>query len=79
MFSQFFKDRKEKKQKEEHELKLKKALAEKFSNYDSSPAKSETTTPKSDQTDYTTITLNGQKLRVAKEQITIYDIDPDRK
>jgi len=67
-----FKDHIEKKRKDAHELELKKALSKKFSNYDESHFN--LASDPSDNTDYTEITLGGNKLRVKKEQITLSDV-----
>ena len=82
MFDRLFSDRKEQKKKEQHEKELKERLAKKVANYDaevesqnSSAGDSEDDTDASEHTEFV---LNGKKLRVAKEQITIYDLDTDK-
>ena len=60
------KDRKEKQRKAERELELKKALAEKCAKvgdqYESH---------KTDEIQYTVLTVNGKKLRIRKEEIIL--------
>ncbi|MCP4077479.1 MAG: hypothetical protein GY744_15010 [Gammaproteobacteria bacterium] len=68
----FFKDRLERKRKEANELKLKKALSEKFFKYDET--NSEKTAINLDDTDYTEVTIFGKRERVKKEHITIFDV-----
>jgi len=63
MLDRLFKNRKERKQKDLQEQELKKSLAEKVSKYE----QHDDTT----NTDYTNITIDGKKLRVAKEHITL--------
>jgi hypothetical protein len=82
MFSRLFADRREKKRKEEHERELKERLAKKFARYEAEKAlKEETARSVADDTtdvrDYTEIVVNGKKLRVAKEHITIHDLQLD--
>ena len=62
----------EKKRSQAHELELKKALSEKFSNYDDNHVTSDGDC--SDKTDYTEITIGSKRMRVKKENITIFDI-----
>ena len=57
------KKRRDKKRKEAHERILKKSLAEKVLKYDNHIGETEN--------DFTNITIDGEKLRVAKEQITL--------
>jgi hypothetical protein len=58
--------------KEQRERQLKASLSEKLSRY-----KEAQQTPLSDSpdNDHTELVLNGRKLRVAKKQITITDLD----
>jgi hypothetical protein len=56
----------EKKRKEEHEKDLKKALAQKCGDVGSQYA-----SHKEDETEYTIVTINGESIRVKKEEITI--------
>ena len=55
-----------KKRKEEHEKELKKALAQKCADVGSQYA-----SHKEDETEYTIVTINGESIRVKKEEITI--------
>ena len=65
------KKRRDKKRKEAHEKILKKSLAEKVSKYESYIYNNHIGESKKDFTD---ITIGGEKLRVAKEQITLTDL-----
>ena len=65
------KKRRDKKRKEAHEKLLKKSLAEKISIYDSHIYNNHIGESKKDFTD---LTIGGEKLRVAKEQITLTDL-----
>ena len=56
----------EKKRKEEHEKELKQALAQKSADVGSQYA-----SHKEDDTEYTIVTINGESIRVKKEEITI--------
>ena len=56
----------EKKRKEEHEKQLKKALAEKCAEIGK-----EYGSHGEDETEYTVVTINGETIRVQKEEITI--------
>jgi hypothetical protein len=62
------KKRRDKKRKEANEKILKKSLAEKVSKFDSHNYNNHIGESKKDFTD---ITIGGEKLRVAKEQITL--------
>ena len=62
------KKRRDKKRKEAHEKILKKSLAEKVLKYDSHNYNNHIG---ESQNDFTEITIGGEKLRVAKEQITL--------
>jgi len=53
----------EKKRKQAHELQVRQTLAEKVAHYRAVMAE--------DDTDYTEITVEGRKLRVAAEHITM--------
>jgi len=57
--------RRDKKRSEAHEKELKRSLAEKVSKYEILNNE-----PKND---FTELVINGKKLRVAKEQITLTD------
>ena len=60
------KERKEKRLKLEHEKQLKKALAQKCADVGSQYASHQ-----EDETEYTVVTINGETIRVKKEEITI--------
>ena len=62
------KKHREKKRREAHEWQLKKSLAEKISQYEQSRSNS---IDNSLVDDFTEVFIDGKKLRVAKEQITI--------
>ena len=66
----YIKSHLDKKRKAVHEKELKAALAKKFENFDDTFAETG-----DDETDYTIIEIGGQFLSVAKEQITIFDVD----
>jgi hypothetical protein len=68
MFS-ILNDRKEIKRKAEHEKQLKKALAEKCTDMGSRYVSHE-----EDETQYTVVTINGETLKLKKEEITIESI-----
>lgn len=59
----YFEDGAEKKRKQSHELQVRQALAEKVSRYNACRIE--------DDVDYTEITLQGRKVRVAAEHITL--------
>jgi len=65
MFDWISKERRDKKRSETHEKELKKSLAEKVSKYEY--------LEKEPKNDFTELVINGKKLRVAKEQITLTD------
>ncbi len=73
-------ERRDKKRRAEHERRLKTALAEKFSNYDSDPSDITASTlgDSADLTDYTEITFKGAKVRVRTEHITIHGLNNDK-
>ena len=62
------KKRREEKRREAQERQLKKSLAEKISRYEQSRSDSIDNPPGDD---FTEVLIDGKKLRVAKEQITI--------
>jgi hypothetical protein len=62
------KKRRDKKRKEAQERILKKSLAEKISKFDSHNYNNHIG---ESENDFTNITIDGEKLRVAKEQITL--------
>ena len=65
------KKQREKKHKEALELELRNSLALKVSQYENSSVE---TADISDGQDFTELLVNGKKLRVAKEEITISDV-----
>ena len=65
------KKRRDKKRREAHEQVLKKALADKISKYDSHIYNNHIGESKND---FTEITIGGEILRVAIEQITLTDL-----
>ena len=79
MLTRFFLERRDKKRKDEHERRLKSALAQKFSDYDSdrSDITASTLGDYADLTDYTEITFQGTKIRVRTEHITIQGLRND--
>lgn len=64
----FIKDRREKKRKQEQEQKLKKSLAEKVSLLEDREKNSG-----KDDTDYTEMMIDGERVKVKTERITIKD------
>ena len=62
------KKRREEKRREAHERQLRKSLAEKISRYEQSRSNSIDKPP---ENDFTEVFIDGKKLRVAKQQITI--------
>ncbi len=60
------KDRKEKQRKEEREIQLKKALAEKCAKMGD-----QYVSHKSDEIQYTVLTVNGKRLKIRKEEIIL--------
>ena len=66
----YFRSQLNKKRKEAHERELKEKLARKFENFDEMQSGIDR-----DKTDYTIIEIGGKALSVAKEQITIFNID----
>lgn len=61
-----FKDRKEKQRKAEREALLKKALAEKCARVGDQYA-----SHKTDEVQYTVLTLNGKRIKIRKEEIIL--------
>ena len=64
-----FKEHQEKKRKAQREKELKKALAEKCAEVGN-----EYVSHKEDETEYTVVTINGETIRVRKEEITIHSV-----
>ena len=60
------KSNRKQKDRDAHERELRKSLAEKISTLEAIESE--------EPNDHTEIVLNGRRLRVAKEQITIYDL-----
>lgn len=65
------KKQREKKRKEVRELELRNSLAQKVSHFQKSHVE---TADESDEEDYTHLLIDGVRLRVAKEEITILDV-----
>ena len=66
MFGWMSKKHRDKKRREAQEQQLRKSLAEKVSKYEE---------PSSNPIDdFTELFINGEKIRVAKEQITVTDV-----
>jgi hypothetical protein len=65
----FLKERAERKQKKENEKQLKEALAEKCAQIGSEYA-----SHGEDETEYTVVTINGETIKLKKEEITIMSI-----
>ena len=63
------KDLKKQQLKDEHEKRLKKALAEKCAHMGDQYVSHE-----EDETEYTVVTINGEKITVKKEEITIESV-----
>lgn len=61
------------KRKAEQEAELKKSLAEKVERFQASPAQA---SPTSDDIGYTEVTINGKRLRLRREHITIQPLSP---
>ena len=72
MFDWKSKKRKEQERKQAHEEELRASLSEKLSRYEE---ERENTVPDDGGSDHTELVLNGRRIRVAKNQITITDID----
>ena len=68
MLGRFSKKHREQKRRSEQELALKQSLVEKVRRFQA-PSLNE-------RSAYTELTLNGKRVRVAKEQITIQAISP---
>ncbi len=67
-----FKSRTQNKRNEDREMKIKKALSEKFFNYEDSIKEPEENIV--DITNYTFVTIRGKRIRTKLEHITIMDI-----
>ena len=65
------KKQREKKRKEARELELRNSLAQKVSHFQQSHVE---TADESDEQDFTELLIDGVRLRVAKEEITILDV-----
>ncbi len=65
----FFKIRAERKKNETHELELRRALKEKLSLWEQ-----QNLVPKSEDADFTEITVEGNHVRVQKTNITVHDV-----
>ena len=68
MLGRFSKKHREEKRRSEQELALKQSLAEKVRRFQAPSLK--------ERSAYTELTLNGKRVRVAKEHITIQAISP---
>lgn len=66
MLDWIYKKQREKKRKDAHERALKKTIAEKIARYEKNN--------ESDEDEFTEVAIEGKKVRVAKEQITINGI-----
>ncbi len=66
MFDWFSRQRREQKLKDAHEQELKKTLASKVAHYEKYVDSADD--------EFTEVAINGKKVRVAKEQITINDL-----
>lgn len=66
MFDWLSRQRREKKRNEAHEIELKKSLASKVAHYQKCV--------ESADDEFTEVAINGKKVRVAKQQITISDL-----
>lgn len=67
----FIKDRKEKKRKEAHEQELRRSLQNKLKKYDERLLQPDL---ESENTDFTEITVDGNPVRVRKNNITVHDL-----
>lgn len=65
------KKQRDKKRKEAHEQALRKSIAEKISRYED--ARTDSAADADDQ-DFTELYVDGKKVRVAKQQITVTDV-----
>ena len=72
MFDWLSKKRKETKRKEQREQELRASLSEKLSQYEQNRDIEQTD---AGDNDHTVMVLNGRRLRVAKSEISITDID----
>jgi hypothetical protein len=78
MLGKILKERRERKAREAHERELKQRLAAKFASYNVSQQQTDDDSDITQEiTDYTEIMFQGKPLRVAKEQITILDVQQD--
>ena len=75
MFGLFI-DHFETKRKESREKALKKSLSERLSTQEILPVKEVSDSP--EKTEYTMITIQGHRMKVKKEHITIVDVSPQR-
>lgn len=71
MFELISKKQRDKTRKEAHEKALRDSLAEKISRYEKSRSDQ---TGHDDGQDFTELCVNGKKLRVAKQEITVKDV-----
>jgi len=69
MFERLY-SRSERKKNETHELELKRSLKEKLALYEKHHL-----TPDIEDTDYTEMTVKGNRIRVQKNNITFHDIE----
>lgn len=65
------KKQRDKKRKEAHEQALRKSIAEKISRYEDARTDS---AAGADGQDFTELYVDGKKVRVAKQQITVTDV-----
>jgi cytidylate kinase len=79
MLGRFFKEKRERKAREQHERELKQRLAEKCARYTQLHGNDSTQTDVTQEiTDYTEVMIQGKPTRVAKENITIHDLDEEK-
>ena len=71
MFDWISKKQREQKRKDAHEQALRESLADKLSRYEQSRTDE---TESKDGQDFTELCVNGKKLRVAKQEITVKDV-----
>ena len=72
MFDLISRKQREKQRKEAHEKALRESLAEKISRYEKTRA--DEAGHDDDGQDFTELRVNGKKLRVAKQEITVTDV-----
>ena len=65
------KKQRDKKSKEAHERALRESIAEKLSRYEDARSDS---ADNADNQDFTELYVNGKKVRVAKQEITVTDV-----